>query len=542
MELIDFFAYLLVAAKVLLLTVGIGFLLLGIDDLLIDIVFVLRSLYRRSFLAGRYRKVGEQELNAKPEQPIAVMIPAWDESGVIRAMLENTLRSLRYEDYTLFVGVYPNDHATLREVDAVCAASPRVRRVLVGRPGPTSKADCLNAIYRRIRESEERTGIRHQIFVMQDCEDVIHPYCYKLFNYLIPRKDMIQLPVEALQSAWYQPTAGHYLDEFAQSHYKDMVVREVLGGGLPAAGVGAAFSRRAMEALAAAHAGEPFSTDTLTEDYELGYRLHHAKLKQVFVRFRLQRTVVQAPGAGGGVRQATRTEIVGVREYFPEKLGQAVRQKSRWVLGIALQGWAQLGWHGGLVTRYMLYRDRKALAGNLLNVMGYVVVAFMLALIVAEWLAPDEMLFPSMVEEGTLLWYVLLLNLLLFSERLAMRAFCVLRVHGLMQALLSLPRMVWGNVINFLATCRALRLYAGHVFRGQRLQWDKTQHRFPDQQALSAYSRRLGEILLDMRLITAAQLAQALERQKTDRRPLGELLREMGCVSPQALSDALSVR
>jgi len=35
---------------------------------------------------------------------------------------------------------------------------------------------------------------------MQDCEDVIHPLCYKLFNYLIPRIDMVQLPVESLST------------------------------------------------------------------------------------------------------------------------------------------------------------------------------------------------------------------------------------------------------------------------------------------------------------------------------------------------------
>jgi hypothetical protein len=41
---------------------------------------------------------------------------------------------------------------------------------------------------------------------------------------------MVQLPVESLKTKWHQLTGGYYIDEFAQSHYKDMLVREALGG------------------------------------------------------------------------------------------------------------------------------------------------------------------------------------------------------------------------------------------------------------------------------------------------------------------------
>ena len=534
MELIDYLAYLLVATQVVMFIVGLGFVVSGLDDLFIDIVFVVRKLYRRSFLIDRFPKVGEQHLNEAVEKPIAVMIPAWDESAVIGSMLRNTLRTMRYTNYTIFVGVYPNDQATGREVDRVCAESPHVRKIVTPHPGPTNKADCLNQIFRGIVDVEKQTGVRHEIFVMQDCEDVIHPFCYKLFNYLIPRKDMVQLPVEALHAGWHKLTSGQYLDEFAQSHYKDMVVREALGGGLPAAGVGAAFSRRAIEALASSRQAEPFSTESLTEDYEFGFRMHELRLKQVFVRFSLPRTVIR------NGRAVTRNEVVSVREYFPDKPVQAIRQKSRWVLGIALQGWASIGWRGGLATRYMLFRDRKAIITNLLNMAGYLIVMITMIVLALEWLAPDDLQFPTVIEPGSALWYLLLLNLALFAERIVMRAYCVLQVHGPMQALLSLPRMVWGNVINFLATCRALWLYGRHLFYGHRLHWDKTQHRYPDAQSLTGFSRRIGDVLLDQKLITAAQLAQALDRQQTEKKPLGELLSDMGYVSRQQISDALT--
>ena len=52
----------------------------------------------------------------------------------------------------------------------------------------------------------------------------------KFFNYLLPRKDMIQLPVASLERNWFELVAGTYMDEFAEWHAKDLVVRESLAG------------------------------------------------------------------------------------------------------------------------------------------------------------------------------------------------------------------------------------------------------------------------------------------------------------------------
>ena len=42
----------------------------------------------------KHRPLTEEQLLQVSEQPIAVLIPAWDEAPVIRHMLENTLRAL----------------------------------------------------------------------------------------------------------------------------------------------------------------------------------------------------------------------------------------------------------------------------------------------------------------------------------------------------------------------------------------------------------------------------------------------------------------
>ncbi|MFH7617798.1 glycosyltransferase family 2 protein, partial [Pseudomonas syringae group genomosp. 7] len=71
----------------------------------------------------------------------------------------------------------------------------------------------------------------------------------------------------------YELVAGVYMDEFAEWHAKDLVVRESVSGMVPSAGVGTCFSRRALLALSAQTDNQPFNTDSLTEDYDVGARL-----------------------------------------------------------------------------------------------------------------------------------------------------------------------------------------------------------------------------------------------------------------------------
>lgn len=484
MDSVVLVAAILVVAKALMMVVGTAFLLSGLDDAFIDACYAVRSVYRRLFVLPRIARLSERQLVQKAEQPIAIMIPAWDESAVIRPMLLNTLRTLAYGNYQIFVGTYPNDAATHREVDAVCRQHARVQRITCPHDGPTNKADCLNWIYQGIRLFERQHGVRFEIFVMQDCEDVIHPLCYRVFNYLIPRKDMVQLPVLSLPRKWYQFTAGHYIDEFSQLHYKDLVVREMLNRSLPAAGVGCAFSRRAFEIVAEHNHNQVFSIDSLTEDYDFGFRMSRHGLKQVFVRLMIERTVERPPGPAGWMRPRRRQELVCIREYFPASYGAAVRQKSRWVVGITLQGWRNLGWMGNGWMRYMLFRDRKSLVTNLVNMLGYLLVLIVAAVWLALWLDPEGYRYPPLLERDTWLWHVVVANAVLFGVRLFQRAYCVQRLYGWTQAALSVPRMVWGNFINFMATARAIRLYARFLRTGRLIAWDKTTHSYPSEEEL----------------------------------------------------------
>jgi adsorption protein B len=146
-----FFFALWFSFRALFITLIILFLLNGLDDLFVDFLFYGRKLYRLVFRRRVVVPVTVERLNAVPEQPAAIMIPAWDESAVIRRMLLNTIGTLHYRNYRIFVGTYPNDEATRMEVEKVREIYANVEAIVTPADGPTNKADCLNWVYQGIR-------------------------------------------------------------------------------------------------------------------------------------------------------------------------------------------------------------------------------------------------------------------------------------------------------------------------------------------------------------------------------------------------------
>ena len=118
----------------------------GLDDFFIDVVYWVRRIKRKLSVYRRYPRMSYRELYKPDEKPLAIMVPAWNETGVIGNMAELAATTLDYENYHIFVGTYPNDPDTQRDVDEVCARFPNVHKVVCARPGPTSKADCLNNV------------------------------------------------------------------------------------------------------------------------------------------------------------------------------------------------------------------------------------------------------------------------------------------------------------------------------------------------------------------------------------------------------------
>ncbi len=447
----------------LLLLAAAGVALSSLDDLGLDFLYFTRQLWRRLTVYRLRKRADASSLPAggTARAPIAVFVPAWDEAEVIGPMLRAFTRRMRHAHYRLFVGVYPNDEATLRVVTRL--GDPRIEPVLVDCDGPTTKAHCLNAIWHAMCRHEAAFGVRFKAVVLHDAEDVVHSRELDVIDYLIPAKAMVQLPVVPFADSESRWIAGHYLDEFAESHTKDMVVREAIGAALPAAGVACGFERAMMGWIADDLGGAPFDPDSLTEDYELGHRIHARGGKAAFVRI---------PGERG-------ERHVTTREHFPATLEAAVRQKSRWLLGIALHGWDRIGWQGGIAARYMLLRDRKALLNALVVIAAYIAAIAYAAAIVIKGTVPDAATLPAVVEAGSGLSWLLRLTTALLVWRLAMRALFTGRQHGPIEALRAIPRAFVGNLVNFLAAVRACRIYVLGGLRRTRPVWEKTAHRFP---------------------------------------------------------------
>lgn len=430
-----------------------------------------------TYHASGYPRMSYRELYKPDEKPLAIMVPAWNETGVIGNMAELAATTLDYENYHIFVGTYPNDPDTQRDVDEVCARFPNVHKVVCARPGPTSKADCLNNVLDAITQFERSANFAFAGFILHDAEDVISPMELRLFNYLVERKDLIQIPVYPFEREWTHFTSMTYIDEFSELHGKDVPVREALAGQVPSAGVGTCFSRRAVTALLADGDGIAFDVQSLTEDYDIGFRLKEKGMTEIFVRFpvvdeakeREQRKFLQ---------HARTSNMICVREYFPDTFSTAVRQKSRWIIGIVFQGFKTHKWTSSLTLNYFLWRDRKGAISNFVSFLAMLVMLQLLLLLAYESLWPDAWHFLSIFSGSAWLMTLLWLNFGLMVNRIVQRVIFVTGYYGLTQGLLSVLRLFWGNLINFMANWRALKQVLQHG-DPRRVAWDKTTHDFP---------------------------------------------------------------
>src|SRR6185295_10436136 len=100
---------------------------------------------------------GPRQLETAARRRIAILVPLWQEHEVIGRMLEHNLAAIRYSDYEIFAGAYPNDKPTQEAVRSAAGRFPNVHLAVCPHDGPTSKADCLNWIYQHLTLHEERT-------------------------------------------------------------------------------------------------------------------------------------------------------------------------------------------------------------------------------------------------------------------------------------------------------------------------------------------------------------------------------------------------
>lgn len=299
--------FLLVQLELLLFAAA--FFAIGmLDELAVDYAYLWCRLTGRA----KTHRVPEDSL---PREmlggPAAVFIPAWREDQVIGSTLAHALAVWPQRNLRVYVGCYRNDAVTIASVAAAARDDRRVRLVVLGADGPTCKAHCLNRLYEALAEDEARLGQKAHMVVLHDAEDMVDAVALPLLDHAIWHADFVQLPVMALPPSDSRWVAGHYTDEFAEAHAKNMVVRDALGCAIPGAGVGCAISRPMLGELASETGGQPFAVGALTEDYELGLRIAALGGKSRFLRVRTDDG-----------------RLVATRAYFPGELAASGRRRA----------------------------------------------------------------------------------------------------------------------------------------------------------------------------------------------------------------------
>lgn len=443
-----------VAERELMVFALFWFVIGAIDELAVDLVWFWLRLTGRSTTPHLPRTLEPGAIEGR----IAVFIAAWSEAEVIGATVAHTLSAWPQPELRLYVGCYANDPATLAAAKAGADGDERIRLVVLDRAGPTTKADCLNRLYVALGEDEARSGIRYRGVILHDAEDMVHPAGLDLIVGGLAEADFVQLPVRPEPQPGSRWVGGHYGDEFIESHAKGLVVRGALGAAIPAAGVGCGFGRDILDALAdlrgATGGSGPFAAECLTEDYELGWLIARLGGRSRYLRVR------DADG-----------ELVATRAYFPSTITAAVRQKTRWIHGIAFQSWDRLGWSRRPVDIWMALRDRRGPLTALVMTAAYTLLVIETILAVARAAGHQAFLPPS-----PFMLMAVRLSMAALVWRIVMRVAFTAREYGWVEGARAVFRIPVANIIAIMASRRAISAYL-RTLRGQAIVWDKTAHK-----------------------------------------------------------------
>ncbi|MET0707892.1 MAG: glycosyl transferase family protein [Tardiphaga sp.] len=453
----------------------------SVDDVFVDVYYWCLRLFGNQSEKDRQLSVALAAEVDSPERPLAIMVPAWHEHDVIYSMVATNSRLLAYHNYHYFIGVYQNDIATIAEVLRAQAEFANVHMSVLPRNGPTSKADCLNVILSEILAYEAKMGGPFAGIALHDAEDFIHPQELAVFNQLIGTQfDFVQLPVFSFSQPLRDMVGGIYMDEFAEVHTKDLLVRRHLSGLIPCAGVSACFSRDAIVALAQNNMGAVFQISSFTEDYDIAFRLRALGLRTTFVSCPVNYTIdINRETVAPAI--VKRTLPIATREFFPSKMRDAYRQRARWLIGIVFQGTSSHGWSGNWGTKYFLARDRKGILTGPTVVFGYFALVNLLLIALYLWIFEPDSQF-----DFVLLWQdytidLFFVNFIFLVWRIGHRMYFTTTVYDIQHGLMSAPRLIVANYVNFRAAVRATSVYLAHIIVGKPLVWDKTAHSYPIQ-------------------------------------------------------------
>jgi bacteriophage N4 adsorption protein B len=428
-----------------LLLVSLLITVSSLDDAFIDLLALGISRYRTPRL--------NEQSGSIPRT--AVFVANWHEEDVLGKMVEGNLARIRIPEVSFFLGVYPNDAGTLRVAKELEAKHPdRVRVIVNTLPGPTSKGQMLNEMFSQVFSREDCP----EMAVLHDSEDVIDPRTFPIYAAYSVEHDFIQVPVFSLNRGKGAYVASTYMDEFAERHTREMIVRDAVGAAIPSAGVGTCMTTRLIKHFLKTR-GQVLMSGTVTEDYILGVEAKRSGFKSAFA-------AVSASADEG-------LDFVATREFFPKTLAASIKQKSRWVYGINFEATHKLGWDGDLWDIYFFVRDRKGMITNFLPAASIVLFGLLFLDFIDLSNVPPG-LEPILVAS---LWA----NLIALIARYVVRVAACRQVYGTFDWIGVAVRWPVALYINMAAVFRAWKTYLGESeFATKPVVWSKTVHELPE--------------------------------------------------------------
>jgi len=385
----------------------------------------------------------------------AVFVANWDEQNVLGRMIEGNLTRIPIPSVTFYLGVYPNDIGTRDVALALAEKYPdRVHVIINTLPGPTSKGQMLNEMFLQVFSAPDAP----EMVVLHDSEDVIDPRTFDVYAAYATQYDFIQVPVFSLNATHRSKVGATYMDELAERHTREMVVRDAVGATIPSAGVGTCLTKRLISYFVRKR-GNVLMTGCVTEDYILGVEAKRAGFRPAFA-------LVSADEKKG-------LDFIATREFFPKSLTAAIKLKTRWVYGINFEAMHKLGWRGDAWDIYFFAHDRKGMITNFLPPMSFAMLILLVLNVIDPPLMPGdlEQIFEVSVS----------LNLLSVVVRYVVRVGAGRQVYGVFDLIGVAVRWPITLYINMIAVYRAWKTYVGESkFATRPVVWSKTAHELPD--------------------------------------------------------------
>ena len=312
----------------------------------------------------------------------------------------------------------------------------------------------LNEMFAQVFSTDDAP----ELVVLHDSEDVIDARSFAVYAAYAQENDFIQAPVFSLNRGKGAMVASTYMDEFAERHTRELIVRDAVGAAIPSAGVGTCVTKRLIKHFLARR-GQVLMSGTVTEDYILGIEAKRSGFKSAFAA--ISRNVDDG------------LDFVATREYFPKTLEASIKQKTRWVYGINFEAFCKLGWTGDPWDFYFFLRDRKGMITSFLPPISAALLGLMLLGYVELADFPEPM--------GDVVIVSMWINFFALITRYVVRVISGYEVYGKYDWIGIAMRWPAALYINMAAVYRAWKTFLGESELATKpIVWSKTVHDIPD--------------------------------------------------------------